>query len=71
MDVTLIKEDGDGKVEIPEPTNEDMENEYRYILAQQLTGRLLEKGLISMSEYEEIGKENQESFRPLVSRIIH
>lgn len=71
MEVTLMKEAGVGRTEIPVPTNEDLENEYRYILAQQLAGQLREKGLISEEEYEELSKENQKSFSPLVSRITH
>ena len=71
MEVTLMKEAGFGRTEIPGPTNEDLENEYRYILAQQLAGQLREKGLISKAEYEELSKENQKSFSPLVSRITH
>lgn len=45
MEVTLMKEAGVGRTEIPGPTNEDLENEYRYILAQQLAGQLREKGV--------------------------
>lgn len=71
MEVTLMKEAGVGRTEIPGQTNEDLENEYRYILAQQLAGQLREKGLISEEEYEELSKENQKSFSPLVSRITH
>jgi len=51
------------------PTNEDLQNEYDYILAEKLTGKLLEKGLITEEEYGLIMLKNREKFKPFISRI--
>ena len=56
---------------IKKPTNEEMQNEYNYILAEQMTRKLLDKGLISMDEFNKIMVKNRQSFSPFISRIIH
>ncbi len=57
--------------DIKKPTNEEMQNEYDYILAEQMTRKLLDKGLISMDEFNKIMVKNRQSFSPFISRIIH
>ena len=48
----------------------NLQNEYNYILAQQITKRLLEKGLITEAEFNKITAKNRESFSPLLGRIM-
>ena len=55
----------------PSPSPEGkMQNEYNYVLAQQLTKRLLEAGLITKDEFNKITAKNRESFSPLLGRIM-
>ena len=46
------------------------QNEYNYILAQQITKKLLAKGLITEAEFNKITVKNRESFSPLLGRIM-
>ena len=46
------------------------QNEYNYILAQQITKRLLDKGVITEAEFNKITAKNRESFSPLLGRIM-
>ncbi len=61
--------DGILKAEVPKPTNEEMRNEYDYILAEQLTRNLLEAGRITQEEFNSIMEKNRKSYSPLISRI--
>ena len=55
----------------PSPSlEEQMQNEYNYVLAQQITKRLLEAGLITKDEFHKITAKNRESFSPLLGRIM-
>ena len=70
MQVTQI---ADGEIsynDIPKPTNAEMQNEYNYILAEQITRKLLDKELISADEFYKIMAKNLRSFSPFISRII-
>lgn len=63
----------DGRVnpaDVPKPTNEEMQNEYDYLLAEQLTRKLLDKGLITDDEFTRIMARNRRSFSPFISKII-
>ena len=55
--------------DIPAPTNEDMQREYDYILAEQLTKKLFDQGLISSDEFDKIMARNRKSFSPYFPRI--
>ena len=46
------------------------QNEYNYVLAQQITKRLLTKGLITEAEFNKITVKNRQSFSPLLARIM-
>ena len=48
MQVTKIAGGEISYNDIPRPTNEEMQNEYNYILAEQMTRKLLDRGLISV-----------------------
>ena len=54
---------------IPRPTDAELQNEFNYILAENITKKLLEKGLISVDEFNKIMAKNQESFSPFFARI--
>ena len=56
--------------DIPKPTDQEMQNEYNYFLAEQMTKKLLDKGLISMDEFNKIMVKNRRSFSPFISKII-
>ena len=62
----------DGRVnpaDVPKPTNEEMQNEYDYLLAEQLTQKLLDEGRISVDEFNKIMAKNKAVFSPFFARI--
>lgn len=69
MQVTKIIDGDISYQDIPRPTNAEMQNEYNYILAEQMTKNLLDKGLISVDEFNKIMAKNQRSFSPLIAKI--
>ena len=69
MQVTQIP-DGIMNTEVPKPTNEEMQNEYNYYLAEQLTKKLLDEGLISSDEFDKIMEKSRKTFSPFISKII-
>ena len=69
MHVTQIP-DGILNTEVQKPTNEQMQNEYDYILAEQLTIKLRDKGLITVDEFNKIMAKNRQTFCPFIARII-
>lgn len=69
MHITTIKGADGGRHELPRPTDAELQNEYNYILAENLTKKLLEKGLISVDEFNKIMEKNRRTFSPLFSRI--
>ena len=54
---------------LPRPTDVELQNEYNYILAENITKKLLEKGLVSVDEFNKIMAKNRESFSPFFARI--
>lgn len=70
MQVTKIAGGEISYNDIPRPTNEDMQNEYNYILAEQMTRKLLDQGLISVDEFDKIMAKNRRSFSPFISKIL-
>lgn len=62
--------DGIMTADVPKPTDQEMQNEYNYFLAEQMTKKLLDKGLISVDEFNKIMVKNRRSFSPLISKII-
>lgn len=70
MQVTQITDKGIIASDLPKVTDEEMQNEYNYIFAEQLTRKLLDEGLITADEFEKIMTENRRTFQPFLSRII-
>ena len=50
-------------------SNEELEREYDYLLAEEITERLFSSGLISKEEFDKIMEKNKDSFSPLLARI--
>ncbi len=69
MQITQIADSNITAYDLPKPSEEEMQNEYNYIFAEQLTKKLLEKGLVSDDEFEKIMAKNRRSFQPFLSRI--
>lgn len=69
MNITEIKPGMPMTTELPKPTEKEIKNEYSYILAENLTKKLLEKGLISLDEFNKITEKNKQTFSPLFSQI--
>ena len=51
------------------PADKEMQDEYDYILAGQMTKKLLDKGLISVEEFDKIMEENRRLFSPMEVRV--
>ena len=69
MQVTKII-DGDITYEdIPKPTDEELQREYDFILAEQMTKRMRDQGLISAEEFDKIMERNRKSFSPYFSKL--
>jgi len=58
-----------GCAEIPVP-QEQLRREVDYVRAQQILESLLDKGLISLSEFDKITTLNRESFSPMLAEIM-
>ena len=69
MNITQIKGTNAGTVQVSRPSDAELQNEYNYILAENFTKKLLEKGLISVDEFDKIMAKNRESFSPFFARI--
>ena len=52
------------------PTEGELQNEYNYLLAEQLTHSLMRDNLITREDYDHIMEKNRRSFRPFLSKII-
>ncbi len=50
-------------------TNEQLQNEYNYIRAEQITRKMLKKELISTGEYDRIMAENRRVFSPYLADL--
>ena len=70
MQVTQMRDGRVNPADVPKPTNDEMQNEYDYLLAEQLTRELLDKGLITVDEFNRIMAKNRRSFSPFISKII-
>ena len=69
MNVTEIKPGMLTAANLPKTTDAQLQNEYNYILAENFTKKLLDKGLISVDEFNKIMEKNRRTFSPLFSRI--
>ena len=58
------------KYEAEKPTEASLKNEHDYLVAEKLTKKLLEKCLISQSEFDKIMAKNRETFSPFLAEIM-
>jgi len=56
--------------ETKKPAEEEMRNEYNYLLAEELTTKLLKNGLISDEEFTRIMAKNRQTFSPFIARLM-
>lgn len=71
MQITKTTKDGMlNPADVPKPTDEELQSEYDYFLAEQLTRKLLDKGLITLDGFTRIMAKNRETFSPFLARII-
>lgn len=71
MQITEIKENTKIRNESYKPTWESLDGAHSYLIAQQLTGKLLGLGLITEEEYDKIMLKNVASFMPEIASLYH
>lgn len=69
MNITELKPGMPMAADLPKTTDAELQNEYNYILAENFTQKLLEKGLISVDEFNKIIEKNKAVFSPFFARI--
>ncbi|CUH93004.1 MULTISPECIES: SHOCT domain-containing protein [Bacillota] len=57
-------------LEFTQLSNKQLEDEVSYFIAQKLLSSLLDKGLISTTEYQKITFLNRSSFSPILAAIM-
>lgn len=57
-------------VQIPVVAKDQLQNEFDYMVAQQILQNMLEKGLISLGEFNKISALNLEIFSPELASIM-
>jgi hypothetical protein len=70
MQVTKLEAIDSIKYEAKKPTDASIKNDHDYLVAENLTKKLLEKGLISQSEFDKIMIKNREVFSPFLADIM-
>lgn len=70
MQITKTTNGLTGSADAPKPGDEEMQCEYNYLLAEQLTKNLLDQGLINAEEFAGIMAKNREIFSPFLARLI-
>ena len=51
-------------------TKEELQQEFNYILSQQMLKKMIDKGMISADEFNKITEKNRQIFSPHLSRIM-
>ena len=70
MQVTKIVNAGDTAVCTKRPSQEQLQREFNYLQAERITKKLLEKGLITIVEYDRIMGENRRVFSPFLATVL-
>lgn len=70
MKLTKLEAIASIKYEAEKPTEASIKNEHDYLVAENLTRKLLEKGLINQSEFDKIMAKNRETFSPFLAKIM-
>ena len=58
------------KIESKLITNEQLQADINYIMAQHITEMMLKNNLISDNEFKEISRLNRESFKPYLYELM-
>ena len=70
MKVTKLEDVDSVKYEAKKLTETEIKNEHDYLVAESLTKKLLEKGLITQTEYKKIMEKNRITFSPLLAKLM-
>jgi hypothetical protein len=70
MQVTKLEAIDSVKYVASKPTNDSLKKEYDYLVAENLTKKLLEKGFINEREFNKIMAKNLKTFSPLLAKIM-
>jgi len=70
MKVTKLEDVESIQYKAERPTEQALKNEHNYLVAEKLTKKLLEKGLISQDEFDKIMAKNRQTFLPLLAEIM-
>jgi hypothetical protein len=70
MQVTKLEAVETVKFEVAKPTEDSLKNEYEYLVAENLTKKLFEKGFINQSEFDKIMAKNRDTFSPFLAEIM-
>ena len=71
MQVTKITEEKSVPVpEIKKATTEALRPEYGYHMAQKLLKAMLEKGMLSVDEFNKVTEKNRQTFSPYLAEIM-
>lgn len=69
MQVTKLEDAASTKFKAERPTEAALKNEHDYLVAESLTKKLLEKGLISQGEFDKIMARNRKTFSWLTAKV--
>lgn len=70
MQVTELNGENIEISNLSKPTDKELQNEYNYIFAEELTRKLFDKGFITEEEHEKIMRKNRHTFKPFLSKIL-
>ena len=70
MKVTKLEDAHSIQYKSEKLTEAALQNEHDYLIADRLTKKLLEKGLISRDEYNKIMAKNSKTFPPILAEIL-
>ena len=70
MQVTKLEAVASIKYESGKPTEASIKNEHDYLVAENLTKKLLDMSLINQSEFDKIMAKNLETFSPFLAEIM-
>lgn len=70
MQVRKLENMDSVRLDAIKPTEASLNSEYEYLVAENLTKKLLEKGFINHSEFDKIMAKNRETFSPFLAEIM-
>ncbi|WP_432718751.1 SHOCT domain-containing protein [Pectinatus frisingensis] len=69
--VTKITEPGSSSVLMKSRmTEEQLRSDYQYCMAQKIIKEMLDRGLISVDEFNKISERNRQTFSPYLAEIM-